>query len=332
MPHRAAPAGVARPDGPNSALARKLVKDAIGDEPEAVTRFGTGSRHYVYDVRFAKRWPIVIRIGDRCAHAEMAGAVTLSQRLRPLGVPLPALLAKDTESEFPWLVLERLPGRDLGDVIASLSKQQRDSIAAGVVAAQAIVADTGSSTRYGYAVGPEAARFSTWSQFLIASLGRSRRRMAVAKLFDTSLVDRLEDLVTAHLDQLDAIQATPFLHDTTTKNVIISADGRLSGIVDVDDLCFGDPRYPAALTFAVLIGYGGPVEYVWSWLRHARLKDDFVFRLYVTVFLIDLMAEHGQRFNGNERRSCSGERTKLLRAFQSNFALTTDLRTSHAKI
>jgi hypothetical protein len=32
--------------------------------------------------------------------------------------------------------------------------------------------------------------------------------------------------------------------------------------VDIDDLCFGDARYPAALTLAVLMAYGGSVSYV----------------------------------------------------------------------
>ena len=98
--------------------------------------------------------------------------------------------------------------------------------------------------------------------------------------------------------------------------MIVTTEGDFSGIVDVDDLCFGDPRYPAALTLAVLMAYGGPVHYVSAWLHHAGQPDDQVFRLYVAVFLLDLMAEHGQVFNGNERASSLEDRTTLDRAFQ----------------
>jgi hypothetical protein len=52
------------------------------------------------------------------------------------------------------------------------------------------------------------------------------------------------------VEEFDRIAPTPFLHDTTTKNVIVTSEGHFSGIVDVDDLCLGDPRYPAALTQA----------------------------------------------------------------------------------
>jgi hypothetical protein len=127
--------------------------------------------------------------------------------------------------------------------------------------------------------------------------------------------------VTTRRQEIDAIAPTPFLHDTTTKNVIVTSEGAFSGIVDVDDLCFGDPRYPAALTLAVLMACGGPVSYVSAWLRHARQTDDRLFRLYVSLFLLDLMSEHGQIFNGNQRPSTPEARAALKRAFERNLAL-----------
>ena len=66
--------------------------------------------------------------------------------------------------------------------------------------------------------------------------------MASAGLFDIAPRNILRD-------EIDSIPPTPFLHDATTKNVLVTAKGAFSGIVDVDDLCFGDPRYPAALTW-----------------------------------------------------------------------------------
>ena len=85
----------------------------------------------------------------------MAGALYLSELLRRRGVPLPAILAADVQAERPWLVLERLPGTDLGAVIAGLSDSQLDRIAASVVQAQVITANTGTAGRYGYAIRPE---------------------------------------------------------------------------------------------------------------------------------------------------------------------------------
>lgn len=300
---------------PDAALARSIASKLTGVPPVSIRRFETGSRHHVFDLTFTDHAPLVVRIGDRSAHAEMASAVTLSRLLRPLGVPLPQLLAFDLDAVLPWLALERLPGRDLGAAMSGLSERQLDAIAAGVARAQAITAATGASVRYGYAVQPKAAPFARWSDVLDANLARSRQRIAAADLFDPSLVATAEAELTVLRAEANAIPATPLLHDTTTRNVIVAPDGSLSGIVDVDDLCFGDPRLPAALTRAVLLAYGGPSGYVVAWLRHAGQADDRLFRLYVGMFLLDLMSEHGQTFNGNQQPSRPEARTALLRAF-----------------
>ena len=71
----------------------------------------------------------------------------------------------------------------------------------------------------------------------------------------------------------------------------------------------------------VLLAYGGPVSYVSAWLQRARQPDDRIFRLYVTLFVLDLMSEHGQAFNGNERRSTPGARAALRRAVERSLAL-----------
>jgi aminoglycoside phosphotransferase (APT) family kinase protein len=215
------------------------------------------------------------------------------------------------------MAMERLPGTDLGAVIAALSKPQLDQIAAEVARAQAITAQTGSAERYGYASRPEQAPHAAWSQVLEDSLSHSQARIASAGLFDASLVEIARAELAALREPIDAIEPTPFLHDTATKNVLVAPDGRFSGIVDVDDLCFGDPRYPAALTLAALTAYhDGPAHYVSAWLRAAGQKNDRLFQLYVAIFLLDLMGEHGHALNGNERPSAPDDRAALLRAFR----------------
>ena len=238
---------------PDAQLATAIASTAIGCAPVTIRRFTTGSRHYVFDLQFADRPPAVVRIGDPSARAEMVGAVYLSQLLRPRGMPLPAILAADLDAEFPWLLLERFPGTDLGSIISDLTEAQLDKIASRVAHSQAIAGGIASAGRYGYAARPEHAPNCARSQVLLANLARSRGRIGSTGLFDIGLVDAVQHEVTARRGEIDRIEATPFLHDTTTKNVIVTQEGTFSGIVDVDDLCFGDPRYPAALTLAALM-------------------------------------------------------------------------------
>jgi hypothetical protein len=90
-----------------------------------------------------------------------------------------------------------------------------------------------------------------------------------------------------------------FLHDTTTKNVIVAGDGSFSGIVDVDDLCFGDPRQVKALTLAALLADGLLDGFVWNWLSQAGEEADARFWHYAGCSLLWLIGERRQAVNGN---------------------------------
>jgi hypothetical protein len=299
-------------DPPNSTIAGHLAAAAVGCAPIEVSRFSTGSHHYVFEAKFEDKAPVVVRIAAEHSRPALVGAFELSGLLRPRGVPLPAIIAEGVNHRFPHLVLERLPGTDLGRVIGDLSDTSLEAIAAKVVQAQRDTAQTASVGRYGYAVAPADAPRERWSQVLQDNLARSRQRILAAGLFDVGAVDAVETMVSAARTALDALEPVAFLHDTTTKNVIVAPTGAFSGIVDVDDLCFGDPRYVVALTLASLTAFGGPVRYVDAWMRLAGHRDDKLFRLYVALFIVDFMSERGQAFNDNPLPSSTRDRDRLL--------------------
>lgn len=250
----------------------------------------------------------------------MRNAVALSRQLRPLGVPLPQMLAADVDAEHPWMLLERLPGRDLGDVVGSLGNAELRSIASHVVAAQRAAWGTPSAGRFGFSATPEAAPFATWSDVVAADIERSRARIVDAGLFDLAVMEPVEKILRTYRAELEDIPATPFLHDTTTKNVIVTEAGEFSGIVDVDDLCFGDPRFVTALTYVALHAHDLPTAYADHFMRAAGLRDDRLYRLYIAVILLGFMSEHGQIFNGNQQSSSAEARRKLFGKYQDALA------------
>ena len=71
---------------------------------------------------------------------------------------------------------------------------------------------------------------------------------------DIDSVRKVANCATRFERYFAQIRPTPFLDDTTTKNVIVH-EGKLSGIVDVDWICFGypfgQPRPNAAGTIGV---------------------------------------------------------------------------------
>jgi aminoglycoside phosphotransferase len=302
-------------DAPDSAVAGGLAAAALGHTPLAVRRFSTGAHHYVFEVTFEDRAPVVVRIAAEHSRSAMVGALKVSRLLRPLGVPLPEIISEGVNHHFSHLVFERLPGTDIGAVMRGLSESSLEVIATKVAQAQKITSKAVSARRYGYSVEPANAPHERWSDVLFDNLLRSRRRIASAKLFDQDVVDTVTKIVSAARAELDALPPVPFLHDTTTRNVIVTQEGSFSGIVDVDDLCFGDPRYVVALTLASLIASGGPTAYVDAWMNSADYRKDRIFRLYAVLFIVDFMSEHGQEFNGNVLASSTDCRNRLLRVF-----------------
>lgn len=300
---------------PTEAVAAAIAEERLGWEGARVRRFTTGSSFYVYEL-VHEHSDAVIRIGKPEQREALIEGLKLNATLRPIGVPLPAILVDGTQAVLPYFIMQRLAGTDLGDVIAELSGDQRVAIAQAVATAQLAAASLGPGRGYGFAPDGASAPYGSWTDVITASIERSRRRIAANGLFSASIADPLRHRLDALRSTLGAIPPTPFLHDTTTKNVIIAPDGKFSGIVDVDDLCFGDSRFAAALTHAAITAFGGPLDYVQPWLQRMGQSADDSFRFYVAVFLLDFLGEQGMAFNGNPRPSRPRERRRLLGLYE----------------
>ena len=200
---------------------------------------------------------------------------------------------------FPVMVLERLPGHDLGAVYRRLSRSELQRIAERLAAIQGIVTALPPGRGFGYATrqnGPFPQ--ASWAEVVTASLARSRRRIVAAGIIDDRVVDAVQAAARPFADYLAAVRPVPFLHDITTKNVIVN-EGHLSGIVDVDDLCFGDPLLLLALIRMALLAHEFDPAYYQEWVRLVApdARQTAVLDLYTALYCVDFMSELGLRSN-----------------------------------
>ncbi len=302
---------------PDERLAGAIVARELGWRAEEVRRFNTGLDFFVFDVAGTAR-NVVVRIGRPEQAGVLEKGVSLRRRLASLGVPLPATLAAGNAEGFPFIIQTRFPGTDLGNVMNGLGSTSLTRIAEAVVAAQAAAAQFGRASRYGYAATGESPTHASWADVVEAHIARSERRLFGTGLFPDRVFASARTMLSRHAEALRRTPATPFLHDTTTKNVIVTGSGEFSGIVDVDDLCFGDPRYAPALTQVAMLVHAGPRAYVDIWMERAGHRRDAVFWFYVSVFLLDFMSEHGATFNGNEATSRPEDRDRLVALFDES--------------
>jgi aminoglycoside phosphotransferase (APT) family kinase protein len=287
---------------PDEDIAADIVRSALGESPRSVRRFPLGMMHFVYDVVGGDGRAVVLRVARPAGRASLAGAVYWSRLLRPLGVPLPELIAHDLDGRlhsFPYLLMERLPGTDLGEVYPQLSSAEKAEIAASVARAQALAGSLPRGDGYGFFTHPGLPfPHASWEGVIRDSLARSRSHIERAGLMDSRHVARVEACLPLFADYFARVPSQPFLDDTTTKNVIVH-QGRLSGIVDVDCLCYGDPLLTPALTRMSLLNKGYDTEYVDAWCtilgiageQHAALQ------FYTALFCVIFMGELGQTFN-----------------------------------
>ena len=289
---------------PSDSDARELVLRLLGEPARSVERFSTGMCHYVYDIVTASGAHVVARIANPDRQEAFAGAVYWSERLRAIGVPLAKILAEDVEGRtcgFAAMILERLPGPDLGHVYGELTFQQKSALATDMVRIRHTMDAMPLGGGFGFAATYDGPwQHSSWADVVAASIDRSRERIVRTGMVSLQYVDLVADAFVRIEPELRKVAARPFLDDATTKNVIVH-EGRLSGIVDVDELCFGDPLANVALTHTALLDLGGDTHYTHAWLSGLGIQDQSRerqrFDFYVAMYLLDFLSEIGMQFN-----------------------------------
>ena len=296
---------------PTSVEAEAIARHVFGVDVQSCVRFPTGLRHWVYDIELLDGTQAVVRLSDPRHRDELRGGVFWNEQLRSVDVRVPELIASDIDGGQPFMVLERLPGTDLGNIFDELSESQLGHIATRVAEFQHRASQLRTASGFGYALDYGTPLSSSWAAVLAASISRSERRIVDAGIIDPGWVDRVRRRQAQARDTFDDIPPTAFLHDATTKNLIIS-DGHVTGIVDTDEMGFGDPLWTVALTRMSLLSAGRPTGYIDRLLEAMGAPSAGRLDLYTAVFALDFLSELGQRFNRDEAQPVSGDEVERL--------------------
>ena len=293
---------MASPTTPTADDAQAIAQDVFGERPASCVRFTTGLRHWVYDVVLSDTGRnIVVRLSRPDHRRALAGGVFWHQQLEQVGVPVARVLASDVSAEQPYMVLERLAGTDIGNVIDVMSADEIRTAAHAVVEMQLNTAGLPLADGYGYALGYEDSLQTSWAKVLESSIERAQRWITAAGVVDPDWGRRVAELLHHRSDLVKNIEPIAFLHDATTKNVIVD-QGRVTGLVDVDHMAFGDPLWAPTLTRMSLLAAQRPTGYAdqqieeLSATSEAREHAD----LYTTLHCLAFLGELGQGFNQDQ--------------------------------
>ncbi|MGA2441693.1 MAG: phosphotransferase [Tepidisphaeraceae bacterium] len=304
---------------PRSEDAAALCERFFDSPVTTIARFLTGLANYVYDVVLTDGRNVVARIAVEENRRQIEGGIFWSGVLRRIGVPLPALLFADAKGDpFAYMVPERLPGTDLANIYDGLSLEQKQTLAEQLAEIQDRVGGQPLGRGYGFVSQlDDPAVHRTWRSVLDATLARAYERVESVPGVEVNRLRRIEAALAHEDGYLSAVAPRAFLDDITTKNVIIDA-GRLTGIVDVDEICFGDPLFTLGLTRMSLLARGRQVDYIDDWVNILELnaRQLRILDLYTAIHCTTFIGELGQRFNKDAVSPIDrGEVNRLLEIF-----------------
>jgi aminoglycoside phosphotransferase (APT) family kinase protein len=229
--------------------AADLTVKALGVRPLRVVRQAlTNSGKAIYRIYLRAGQSVVLRISNRPAtFAFTQGNIGV---LRALGLAVQTVLATGrTEAGGSYIILNWLPGRDLVHELGAMNRDQMTRLADKVVDCQRRLGRLPRGQRFGWApIGRRAGNLESWTQVFGDPIGGS-------VIDDGTPLGGLRARLCSVRSRIEpyfrTVQPTPFLDDLTTRNVLVE-QGALTGIIDVDFVCYGDPLLAIGATLASL--------------------------------------------------------------------------------
>lgn len=268
---------------PSQEDATKVVALITNEKTLSSMRMTTGEQYFVYAVKTVE-FDYVIRMTFLKQRHKFISGIYWQEKLIPLDVPLAKFIQSDLNgkySPFSSLLMKRLPG-------------------------------------YGFADSYEQELpFKSWYDFLMNRLRFFVNSIKQNEIFDVNEVMNVISILKNMETELKSIRPTPFLYDASERNVLVY-DGKISGIVDVDDMCFGDPLLVLALTYVALEIEKFDTLYCDYWAEELKLDHDAKKRLAFYRLLYTVMFMHKQAMDTYNCQTINFDVQQLKDIFQQS--------------
>jgi len=296
----------------NEEVVKKICLKEFNVLPSLIQRNYVGIGAYVYTIQLDSK-KYVLKISE--ASELINGSTFWLKKLQSFELPIPEIVFVNIKTNPPYFIMTYLPGQDLGLVYKTLSSDQKRTIAHAIFQCQNKLKKLPAAKGYGFLHSYDDLdnMNHSWQEVIEKHIERSEQRIKENAIFSMDYIDRVRNYIPYFKDYFDSINPEPFFDDTTTKNVLID-HGEMSGIIDLDWICFGDRLYAIALTTMALLNMHADLEYVECWKDLEKLNkiQEKVLLFYILVFCIDFMSEKGMKFNKEEIAQVHKEEIILL--------------------
>ena len=230
----------------------ELVAETLGVTPLAAARMTlTHSGNTIYDVTIPEGNVIVrLRGQDKDTLSHTVDNIGV---LAELGLPTPVVLAADTSLTrypFRYVILKKIPGRDLLYELPDMTRAQMTRLAEQIVGFQRLVGTLPEGTGFGWGHIGEGGEEPVWFDVFRSDAERTSPESDGTIIGD--LARRLHQQRVRFQPYFERVRPVCFLEDLTTKNIILQ-DGELQGVIDFDCVCFGDPIWMIGLAAGCIV-------------------------------------------------------------------------------
>ncbi|NOY99357.1 MAG: aminoglycoside phosphotransferase family protein [Chloroflexi bacterium] len=290
--------------------AREIVEEKLGKKTARIRQFSTGLSHFVFDVLADDDFSCVIRIARPERTKEFERGIFWHEKIELTGVRLPQILEVGEINGHHFAVYERLKGDDLENVYSSLSAQEKRGIAETVAGIQQRI----SSLDQGL-----FERIYSWAEVLRGIVSRSEREILSHGLCNPKYINLVRGQIEKYGEYIETLKPVTFLYDLSVRNVIVD-NGKVTGIIDVDDVWFGDPLLAIGRGKTILLAMRQDTDFIEYWCKHLELsaQEMEMVELYALLYCLRFMGTLGTRLNGNPSIQTDPDNARLFESIAEN--------------
>jgi len=287
-------------------IALRILRNELSIMPGEITRFPTGFCHSVYYIN-SKAGEFVLRVTESKWHYD--GSVKWLTELARLDIPIPKILRNGQYEDVYYTLITYIDGKDIGDVYYTLKDYQKRIVIKELVEIQRKVSELSPRLLDGYENCSAIGNFESIKN----NIQRIRKNITANKIFNPAVCDAVEDITENLKDYFMSINPVVFLDDIQTKNVLIS-NGKLVGIVDIDEIGYGDPLVVVGVTNMALLLMKADTNYIDYWLDEMQANDiqRRALTYYTLLSCIEFMGERGANFSNDVLVSTNQDEIELI--------------------
>ncbi|MBU1018437.1 MAG: aminoglycoside phosphotransferase family protein [Patescibacteria group bacterium] len=292
-------------------IIQKIIKKELGEDALKIIRMTMGICNEVYQVDLSSK-KVIIRLNKDAS--KMSGSQQHLELFHSLGIKVQEIIAFDyskTSTPYAYQIRSYLEGEDLDRVIADLSEKELKGIAEEISRIIKKLKPLPTNGKYGWVGENEDNLYDSWVQIIEKMIREVNERNEKHGVVGEEYIELMQNLLGKHLHYFKNMPSTFYYDDMSSKNVLIH-EGRFAGLVDLDEIAYGDPLEGVGRILASWYGTAYGKVYSEAVMDSLDLddKEREMVKVYALLNRIFWLSESGVEFNQNTSSEIDWENVK----------------------